>query len=257
MARCGFVVSLILLLSLVSFAQNLPKSDPQAVLFASQAILALTHGSSISDVRLTADVTWVADKPESGTGILMSKGTSESRLDLELSSGGIRTEIRNNLHGPAGKWTNPDGKSGKYAFHNCLTDAAWFFPAFSSLARTVDSHFVFAYFGEEIWNDVSAKHVRVSQVERAFKDRQRLSTMDFYLDPTTLLPLGVAFKTHPDNDMNAEIATEVRFSDYQLVSGVEVPFRIERVQNGAVLLDAKVSEVSFNTGLSNDSFVIH
>ncbi len=258
MARCRFVVPLILLLALVSSAQNLPKSDPRAISLASQSLVALTHAFAIGDVRLTANVTWTAgSEPEAGTGVLLAKGTSESRIDLALSGGGKRTEVRNSFNGPAGKWVNPDGKSGTYAFHNCLTDAAWFFPALSSLSKVSDRRFMFSYIGEETWNESPAKHLRVYQVQKGLKEAQRLSAMDFYVDPASSLPLGVAFKTHPDKDMNSEISTEIRFGDYKLVDGVEVPFHIQRFQNGALLMDVTVDEVSFNSGLSEDTFDAH
>jgi hypothetical protein len=116
---------------------------------------------------------------------------------------------------------------------------------------------VFSYIGEETWNELSAKHLRVYQVQRRFKEAQRLSTMDFYLDPASSLPLGVAFKTHPDKDMNAEISTEIRFADYALVDGIEVPSHIQRFQNGALLLDVTVTGAAFNTGSPDDIFDTH
>jgi hypothetical protein len=57
--------------------------------------------------------------------------------------------------------------------------------------------------------------------------------------------------------MNAELSTEVRFADYKLVNGVEVPFHIQRIQSGAVLIDITVTGASFNTGLSDNAFQIH
>ncbi len=257
--RCLHFVLLVVVGSTFLFSQNPPPvSDPQAVAFAAQSVAALTRGTAISGVRLTANVTWIAgSEPEEGTGVLLAKGTSESRIDLALSSGGKRTEIRNSLNGPAGKWVNPDGKSGRYAFHNCLTDAAWFFPALSSLGKSSDRRFVFSYLGEETWNELSAKHLRVYRVQKGFKEAQRLSAMDFYLDPASSLPLGVAFKTHPDRDMNAEISTEIRFADYRLVNGIEVPFHIQRLQNGALLMDVTVRGAAFNTGLPDDVFDTH
>jgi hypothetical protein len=239
-------------------AQSHPISDPSAVALAAQSMAALTRGTAISDVKLTANITWLSGpEPESGTGVLLAKGASESRIDLSLNSGGKRTEIRNSLNGPAGEWVNPDGKSGKYALHNCWTDAAWFFPEFSSLVNIADSSLVFSHVGDETWNGLSAKHLRVYLVLAGFNAAQRLSTMDFYLDPTSLLVLGVAYDTHPDNNMNVDLHSEVRFSDYQLVNGIEVPFHIQRLQSGAVLMDVTVSGASFNTGLSDDTFQIH
>jgi hypothetical protein len=216
---------------------------------------AMTQGTAISDVSLTANITWIAGpEPEAGAGDLLAKGSSESRIDFSLNSGGKRTEIRNSFHGPMGKWINPDGKSGKYALHNCWTDAVWFFPALSSLASLADPRFVFSYIGEERWNGLSSKHVRIYQVQQGFNEAQHLSTMDFYLDPTSLLPLGVAYKTHSDSNMNVDISSEVRFDDYRLTNGVLLPFHIQRLQGGALLMDIAVTGAHFNTGVPNETF---
>jgi hypothetical protein len=253
-ARLGFAFAFVSIV-LASFAcaqSQSAASDPKAVTLAAQSIVALTHGSATRDVKLTANINWIAGpEPEAGTGVLLAKGNSESRIDLALNSGGKRTEIRN---GAAGKWVNPDGKSGKYALHNCQTDPAWFFPALSSLTKVGDSRFVFSYVGEETWNGLSAVHLRVYQAQNGFKEAERLSTMDLYLDPTSLLPLGVAYKTHPDNNLLVDIPSEVRFADYRLVNGIEVPFHIQRLQNGSLMLDITVTGASFNTGLSEDTF---
>jgi hypothetical protein len=256
MARCRFGVPLILLLVSVASAQNPPQSDPQAVALASQTITALTQGSTISDVSLTANVSWIpGPEPQAGTGVLLAKGISESRIDIALSGSGKRTEIRNALNGPAGEWVNPDGTSGKYSLHNCLTDAVWFFPALSSLTNYANSGFLFSYVGEETWNGLSTQHLRVSQ--DSSQGTQRLSAMDFYIDPTSFLVLGVAYKTHPDSNMNVDLLSEVRFSNYQLVNGFEVPFHIQRLQNGTLMMDVTVTGATFNTGLSDALFQIN
>ena len=83
-----FSVSLLLVLAFSTpvFSQN-PQSDPRAINLATKAITALTSGSAISDVRLTANIEWIAGpKPEPGTGIFLAKGNSESRIDLSLNS---------------------------------------------------------------------------------------------------------------------------------------------------------------------------
>jgi|ERR1700728_1892120 hypothetical protein len=238
-------------------AQSHPESNSGAEALAAQSIRALTHGSVISDVTLIANVSWIAGPAvESGTGVLLAKGSSESRVDLALDTGGNRIEIRNSVNGPAGKWENPDRKSGNYAAHNCWTDAVWFFPALSSLGNIADSRTSFSYIGDETWNGLPTMHLRVYQVRKGTTEAQRLSSMEFYLDPASLLVLGIAYKTHPDNNMNVDLLSEVRFADYHLVNGIQVPFYIQRLQGGAVLMDIKVTKASFNAGLSDDTFQI-
>jgi hypothetical protein len=94
-------------------------------------------------------------------------------------------------------------------------------------------------------------------VHQGSKQAQRLSTTDFYLDVGSLLPLGIAFNVHPDGNMNVDILSEVRFADYRLVNGIEVPFRIQRLQSGAPLMDVTVTAASFNTGTPENAFEIH
>lgn len=101
-------VLLVLAGSAFLFSQNPPQSDPQAVALASRAIAALTQGSAIGDVTLTANVSWIAGpEPQAGTGVLLAKGTSENRIDITLSSSGKGTEIRNALSDPRGEVGKP------------------------------------------------------------------------------------------------------------------------------------------------------
>ena len=135
---------------------------------------------------------------ETGMMTLLAKGTSESRMVLSLS-GGTRTETRNaSADVPQGKWVNPNGSSGLYAWHNTLTDAVWFFPILSSLGLSANSASLFSYVGQESWNGINAQHLRVYQLQpgsiATALPMSNLSTMDFYLDSSSLLPLAIAFR---------------------------------------------------------------
>jgi hypothetical protein len=254
------VICVALFVALPSFASTKKQpavSDPRAVAYAAQSVAAMTGLATIRDVTITGNVTWTfGPDPDAGTGTFRAVGTGESRIDLELSSG-TRTEIRDASTGaPLGKWTAPKA-SGQFAFHNCLTDAVWFFPALSSLSQGANPNFIFSYVGQEQHNDVSSLHIRVYQrtpVGLANSPVPKLSGMDFYLDPSSYLPLAIAFNVHTDKDMNTTIPTEIRFADYQSVNGVQIPFHIQRLLNGTVVLDVTVTSAVFNTGLSQTLF---
>jgi hypothetical protein len=238
------------------FGQNLPASDPPAATYAAQSIAALTGGTAISDVTLTGSATW--NGSDTGTATLRALGTGESRMDLALSSG-TRTEIRDAQTGvPLGAWINPNSTSGLYAFQNCQTDAAWFFPALGSLAGA--PNVVLSYIGQETRNNEIVQHIQ-SYVHQSNPPpgipTQQLSTMDFYLNATTFLPVAVAFNAHPDNGSTANLLTEVDFSNYQNVSGVLVPTRIQRYFQGGLIVDITVSNASFNTGLPLSDFSVN
>lgn len=249
-----FVLPLVITVSAI--AQNPPVSDPQALSLAAQSIAAMTGGVPISDVTLTGNVSRIAGSDiETGTVTLLAKGTRESRVDLSLS-GGKRSDIRNSSQGA---WIR-NGTSTAYALHNCWTDAAWFFPILTSLSAS-DPSLVLSYVGLENRSGLSVQHLRAyryipSQITRVTAETQQLSTMDFYLDPVSLLPLAAAFKVHPDDDINPDIRGEVRFADYRAVNGVLVPFHIQRLVNDGLFLDVTLASAAVNSGLADSNFTI-
>ena len=253
------VVSLILGAVVASgqIAQSTSKSDPLAVSLAQKSATALTGGVAISDVTLNGTVISIAgSENESGTGSLQAKGSGETRVDLSLGSA-RRSDVRSLLNGiPVGAWEKNGGSTNSYAEHNCLTDAAWFFPALSSLSQAANPNFIFSYVGQELHNSVSTQHIQVHQLQGAWPDIQRLTKMDFYLDPSSLLPLAVVAQVHPDNDWVTDIPLEINFSNYQTVNGLRVPFHIQQLLNGTVVLDFTVTSATFNAGLQDSIFTL-
>lgn len=233
-------------------------SDPEALTLASKAIAALTGGQQISDVTLTGTVIRDVGTSDTGTVTLEALGTGESRADLTLSEG-TRTEIRDASTGePEGEWINPDGTTGTVALHNTFTDPVWFFPALGSLAG--GSQVVLTFIGQETRNGATVLHLRsysLGTVQSVTPNLQQLSTMDFYLDPVTFLPVAEAFNTHPDNNELVNLAVEIDFSGYRVIKGVEVPTRIQRLLQGHVAEDMTVTSASFNSGLSLAAFSVN
>src|ERR1041385_4139227 len=249
MARSVLAVALVLFVSFFAVAQT-TVSDPQAQSLAVQSIAALSGGKAISDITLNATVISILGSDnQSGTATLTAKGLSSSRIDLNLSNGEIRSDVRANANGESGGgWKKGDGVSVAYADHNCRTDAAWFFPALSSLTQTTNPNFTFQYIGQELHGGVNTEHIRVfRQWQTALF--QHLSTIDFYLDPTSALPLAIAFQMHPDVDAAIDVPAEVRFASYRPINGVLVPFHIQKMLNGGVILDLTVTSATPNSGL--------
>jgi hypothetical protein len=248
------MVSIVLSRSAAS-AQTQPASDPQALAFAAQSIAAMAGNVRISDVTLTGSVTEWAD---TGTATLKALGTGEGRMDLSLPEG-TRTEIRDAQTGiPLGQWINPNNVSGHFASQNCWTDAVWFFPVLGSLAA--GPNVVLSYIGQETRNGGSVQHLQsyaYQSVQGPPLGPQHFSTMDFYLDATTLLPVAVTYNEHPDNSISANLLVEVHFANYQNIGGVTVPTHIQRYQQGALMIDITVSGAVFNTGLQLSTFAIN
>jgi hypothetical protein len=257
MSRLSVTV-LLFIFSICAVAQNVSTSDPLAVSLAQKSVAALTGGVAVADVTLNANVISILGSDnETGTGTFTAKGLSESRMDLKLS-GGTVSEVRNIANGgPAGAWSKNGAASKPYAGHNTLTDAAWFFPALASITQVGNSSVVLKYIGQEIHGGVNTQHIQIFQVPAAgLPSVQRLSMTDIYLDAATFFPVAVAFKVHPDKDMNTDIPSEVLFANYQAINGVQIPFHFQRMLNGGVILDVTVTNAALNTGLLDSSFIL-
>ena len=258
MSRFSKAIFFVLLVAGSAFAQAPPASDPQALAFAAQSIGVLTGGMNISDVTLTGTVTW--NGTDTGNATLKALGSNESRMDLALA-GGTRTEIRDSQTGaPLGEWINPDNTSGQFASQNCQTDAVWFFPALGSLAGR--PNVVLSYIGQETRNRATVQHLQSYVYQSGWPARvspspQQLSTVDFYLDATTFLPVVVTFNVHPDADSSTNLLVEVDFSNYQGNGGVMVPTHVQKYQQGALLLDLTVTGSTFNSGLPLSTFTVN
>jgi hypothetical protein len=258
MARFRVGVLLILLLAFVASAQNPPQSDPQALSLVSQSISALTGGTSISDVTLSGTGAWSnGTDSETASATLMAKSTGESRFDMTLIAG-LRSEIRNDGSTTAqGELLATDGSVNQWAGQNCLVNATWFFPPLSVLGVTGDSTLIFVYVGQETRNGAAVQHIqsyRYSPNNTA--TTQQLSTMDIYLNASSLLPSAFVFNVYPNSDATQNIPVEVDFLGYQTVYGVQVPFRIQRYVAGNLGFDFSVASAQFNSGLPDSLFAI-
>jgi len=242
---------------------QLPASDPQALALATRAISALTRGVSVNDVTLTGSAIWIAgsDK-ETGSAVLMAKGRGESRIDLTLTSG-ARTDVRSDIASvfPEGASSFDGGGQQPWSLHNCWTSASWFFPAFPLLGATFDPSIIVSYVGQETRGGTSVQHLHwyrylSGQQPSVVALTQRVSTTDFYLDSASLLPVALTFNTHPDDDANTDILIEIKFSNYQPINGVQIPFHIQKLISGGLALDVAVARAALNSSLPDGLFAI-
>lgn len=259
--RTALILCCIFLSGATASSQQPPQHDPQAQALVARA-LASTSNGVLNDVTLTGSVTRIAgsDK-DTGTVTLKARVPGNSRIDFTLPHG-PQLEVRGESSGsPAGSWTGPDGVAHAMSLHNCWNDATWFFPAFSLLGAISNPQIVFTYVGQETRSNSSVYHLRYARqvTTKSATSAQlisRLSTTDIYLDARSLLPVSVTYNAHPDDDASTDIPVEIRYSDYRIVNGTKVPFRIQRLLNGGQVLDLVVQTVVINSGLSDAVFTI-
>jgi hypothetical protein len=232
--------------------------DPQAVALAGASLATLSGKLAISDVTLTGTATvTVGPDIESGNFTLKGLGTTESRLDLNLTKG-LTSEIRNTdpTGAPQGFLIKSSASAVPYAQHNCMTSAVWFFPALSVLAQINDPTVSVSFVGQETRDGEAVNHIQFNTQSTSLgpSSSLQLGQTDLYLDSTSNLPVVMIFMTHPDSNALTNIPVEIDFGDYQVVNGVTVPLRIQKFFNGTLLLDLTVQNVSVNTGLTDSAF---
>jgi hypothetical protein len=257
-----FATLLCLCLASSSTAQNTvtsSTSDPKAVLLANQAQVALTAGTTVSDILLNANVQWIAGGTNaSGTATLQAKGIAESRLDIDAGNI-IRMEIRNDASDYGGQWSGADGVRHFMSIHNCLTPAAWFLPQ-ALVSEMLATDAVLQYVEQENRNGMLVDHLRFYRLptnnSHVVGAVQTLSNTEVFLDASTHLPLILLFNAHPDNDYGQNIPIEIHFSNYKATNNIEIPVHIQRFIQGNLNLDLTVVSTAINTGLTDGDFVL-
>jgi len=243
---------LLLLLALVSVSFGQTPGVPQSANIVSQETAVLCPEGPITDVLLTGTASWtMGSDNETGQVTLKARAAGQSRVDLVLGTVS-RSEIRINDPLTPQFETLAGGQWTTRAVHNGWVDANWFFPALSALVVGPQNGFALGSISDV--SHVFSQFQIANQKSAITSQIQGLSTVLCDLDPSTRLPLAVHFSAHPDDNLLANIPVDVQYSDYRVVNGVQVPFRIQRYFNGTLQLDITISAVTINPGLTNSDF---
>jgi hypothetical protein len=255
------ILSLLSIVTFATYAQQAPTAvtqNPTAVSLARNSVAVLSGSVQISDITLTGSATRTAGSDiETGSITLKALGNPNSRFDLVLTSG-TSSEIRNASGGaPQGSWITSDGVSHPMASHNTFTDAAWFVPELTVLSQLSNPNLIVSYVGEETRAGAAVQHLRFA-IQSASTDPtglfKGLSAEDVYLDASTYLPVALIFNTHSDSDAGTNISVEIDYSNYQPVNGVRVPFHVQKLLNGSLLLDVAIQSAVLNSGILASDF---
>lgn len=251
----GAAIKFVILASVCStFAVGQSPSNPvsQPSSIAAQETAALCPQGAITDVLLSGTASWtMGSDNEIGQVVLKARARGQSRIDLALG-GGPRSEIRTNDPLNPQYETLASGQWASRAYHNSWVDANWFFPALSALVVGPHNGFVLGTVSDSA--HLYAQFQIANQRPGITSQIQALSTVLYEVEPSTLLPAAIHFYTHPDDNLVVNIPIDVHFSDYRVVSGVQVPFRIQRYVNGTLQLDVTISSATINPGLADSDF---
>jgi hypothetical protein len=228
-------------------------SQPSGISWAQRAMAALTGGSKVHSITESGTVTrTVAGEREDGSISLHAEGVMRSVATISMSSGDL-TESRSWTGGTwGGQWSGADGKQHQMLPANCWTDAAWFFPALSSLSRYFDPTLVFLDEGQQQFNGQSVEHIQIYRYianapAKTQREIQSLSTTDYYLDSQTALPVAITFNIHSESGATVDISVSVLFTQYGTFDGIKAPVEFVRALNGVPLWRISIASVIPNS----------
>ena len=219
--------------------------------FYEKAQQATSNGKSFTSVNFTATAEWIAGSlHESGTATLQAKidGSTNVQLDLGHAS---RNETQSSANASRTcTWTDAAGISHSIVGPNCLIAIPWFAPALfaqsspqlpSMLAATDDGEMSRA---SRTLHQFSYR-LKFSEPDSTDVDRlTSMSTVKVLYDPQTALPASLEYFIHPDNNDLQNLPVQIVFSGYQPISGIMLPFHIERYVNRTLQLTLDITNVS-------------
>lgn len=266
----------ILLLSIVLSAgiffaqtQNAQKPEASASGLLARALNAVSGRTPIQDTVQSAKVRRIGGSTdESGEAELKAMASGEARIDLSFPSGPLSEVYARGERGSVGEWSGADGKLHAMAPHNLLVDPAWFCPALV-LGKAAAEGKIVTVAERTNSGGRPLDHLRVaspppsaaSQTAPRLPSKivdalRKAAQFELYLDSATFLPAEMDFQIHPDNNIGQDIPVRIRYSDYRVINGVQVPFHVRKFLNGTLYLDLQFDAASFNTGLAANSFVV-
>lgn len=237
-------------LFLVAAASGQNPAPPQVLTQIAQAFSA---GNPVTQVQLAGTATWHAGSTvDSGSATLTANASGQASMTLSLDSKGAWTESQTAFgSGMTCQWSGADGVPHQGDFLNCLRPVVWFLPSVSLQEALLAPALSVTDLGVGELDSGSYRHL---QAAAALPDVpsdlapsiSQWSTTDIGLDPSTLLPTVLSYAVRPDSGAATPVAIEVRYSNYQRVSGVMIPFSIERYVNGSLQLDIEIASAQIN-----------
>lgn len=243
----------------VGYQNPAPAATVSAVTL--QSALTALSPTPTTDVSLSGSVHSIAGSDDdTGTATLKAMSSGSARVDMAFTSGTVSEIYSASTSGIAGVWVDAAGKSHEVPGHNLLAEPAWFSPVVS-LSRRLNAGQVVTDVGPDERFGVKVEHFSVYENPNFPRPAvgvsyQHLTQLDYFLDPSTSLPVSISYNIHPDSNAGQDIPVDVEFSDYRIVAGVRIPFHIQKFINRTLLLDIQLQGAAINSGISSSAFAI-
>jgi hypothetical protein len=233
----------------VPLAAHSQTSTPST--FQVQAQTTVSAGKPFSVVNLTATAEWTAGSThESGTAQLQAKVDGSANLQLNAGSAS-RTETQTKAdNSRTCVWIDAVGTSHDILGPNCSIAVPWFAPGLftqpasqlPSLMSTTDDGMVSR--DNATFHQVSFLFNQTGMNSASTQQLADQSKVKVLYDSQTYLPAVLTYFVHPDTNNLKNIEVKVVFSNYQSVSGIMLPFHMEKYVNNSLQLKLDITNAS-------------
>ena len=208
-------------------------------------------GLSIRSYEMTGAADWVAGSTiEHGTADLTAALDGSYTIILNLTTAS-RNETGSAFDvGRTCQWTDSHGTAHAIVGLNCIAATSWFQPTlFTSAGSQLPTGIRLSDDGETSWNGTNVHQISYTLAitgddateTAAFTQATRVK---IFFDLQSLLPRGLEYSVHPDNDDSRSFPVDVAFSDYRAVGGVMLPFHIVKSLNKTPQLTLSFSNIT-------------
>ncbi len=224
--------------------------SPSIPTFLGEVALKYPAVVALSTVTLNGNAKWtLGNLKESGTAILVAQADGSTNLQLNLDTA-TRTESRTALgNSRACQWTDSKG-SHPLNDVDCNASLVWFAPML--LVQPLPTLLQLLVINDD--GNVARTSGNFRQISYS-TPMQGTSTaitnlltggthMSVLYDPQTLLPSSVEYLQHADSDLSITFPVRVAYSNYQTISGVPIPFQIDRYVNNTLQLSLTLNSAS-------------
>lgn len=229
--------------------------DPKAISIIQSAVNAM-GGANPNDSSASGTVTITAgSETDSGTITILTRGSTQSVEQIATGNGTQKTVYSNGLANDS----NHIAAKNSYSLELAASSQSTVFPLpmLSAILSSPDSALL--YVGLENINDVACNHVQVWNTYASQPDLQFLSPFTYreiWIDAKTGLPMKIAYSIRDGSGAVPSTAAETVYSNYQKVGGVLYPFQVSRSLNGTSWMTISITNVAFNTGVTDSTFSI-
>ncbi|NYF78154.1 hypothetical protein [Granulicella arctica] len=248
MRLCSAVLCLLVPLVGASTAYS---QTPTPSAFLGQVQSTVLGGKSIRSVKLSGTAEWTAGSlQESGNAALDANADGSSSFQLSLNKAS-RTETATKTDSyKTCQRTDAAGATTNVMGPNCLVSMPWFAPILFTQSASELPALLTSSDDGLVTKDGASLHqisyrLALEDSDGASTKRiQDASTVKVYFDPQTVLPVSLEYAVHPDNDDLQSLEVKVLFSDYRQISGVMLPFHIERYLQRSLELKLDISNAT-------------